>query len=107
MIDIDNKSFEELHNIELEIANRKELMRQSEIEEFNQLVELVKAKAEILNINPAKLFRNKNKVMYVDPDNANNTWGGNGPIPKWLMSKIGSDVPKDQRKEAIKPYMVV
>jgi hypothetical protein len=45
MIDIDNKSFEELHNIELEIANRKELMRQSEIEEFNQLVELVKAKA--------------------------------------------------------------
>jgi len=24
-----------------------------------------------------------------------------------LMSKIGSDVPKDQRKEAIKPYMVV
>ena len=73
MIDVDNKSFEELHNIELEIANRKELMRQSEIDELNQLVELVKAKAEILNINPAKLFRNKSKVMYVDPDNANNT----------------------------------
>jgi DNA-binding protein H-NS len=104
-VDLSNKSIEELDALQAAIESEKESAKTREMEVFLNLVEQVKAKAEVLGLKVKDYFVAKKetvKKVYRNPETGEE-FGGKGPRPDWIKAKLEGIDPSD--KAAIKAKM--
>lgn len=104
---VSGKSLEELMAIQEATNAEIEHAKAREVSEFQELVDSVKAKAEVLGINIKPYFIEKKEYVakYSNPANTEETFNGRGPRPSWLKDLL-KDVPKENQKEAMKAYLI-
>lgn len=105
---VSGKSLDELMAIQEAARAEIENAKAREINEFQSLVDAVKAKAEVLDLKAKDYFVEKKvaEFKYVNPANPDEKFTGIGPRPKWLAALL-ADVPKDNIKEELKKYLIV
>lgn len=104
---VEGKNSEELDALIKAAEAAKESAKSRDLDEFAQLVEQVKAKAETLGLNVKSFFTEKKDYVdkYVNPANTNQKWSGCGPTPAW-MKALFVGLPKEDWKEAKKKYLI-
>lgn len=104
---IEGKNSEELDALIAAAEAAKEAAKSKDLDEFNELVEKVKAKGEVLGLNVKSFFIEKREFpdKYCNPENPDQRWNGRGPTPEW-MKKLFGDLPKEDWKEAKKAYLI-
>lgn len=103
---VSGKSTEELDALIAAAEAEKAEAVKRDLEELQNLVEQVKAKAAAIGVKAVSFFTEHKDYppKYKDP-NSDATWNGRGPQPAWLRA-ILADVPKEQWKDAKKPYLI-
>lgn len=107
-LDLSNKSIEELDAFQSAIEAEKKLAKTREMDVFNNLVEQVKAKADVLGLTVKDYFVPKKetvKKVYRNPDNGEE-FGGKGPRPQWLRDKLEGITDKKAIKDKLAEFLV-
>ena len=104
---IEGKNSDELDALIKAAEATKQSAKDRDLEEFNELVEKVKARGESLGLNVRGFFVEKKVITdkYVNPNKPDQKWNGRGPTPEWMKTLFG-DLPKEQWKEAKKQYLI-
>ena len=104
---IEGKNSDELDALIKAAEAAKEAAKSRDLEEFEELVEKIKTRAESLGLNVRNFFVEKKVITdkYVNPNKQDQKWNGRGPTPEWMKTLFG-DLPKEQWKEAKKQYLI-
>lgn len=100
MIDLQNKSPEELQRLiaeaQVQLEVKQHSMRKEVIAQIKELAASIGASVEIQDVKKTGKRLSAVQAKYRNPEDPNKTWSGRGLAPKWMQSLLAAGHSKDE-----------